>query len=211
MSYVFHRDDPGCLDGDCVFRRRVQKSGICFIYAAIMQQYCLTSRSSETRNAGAVVDMKVFNGDISSMLELYIFNQGGKVSDVINEIVHGDPELQFTEFNKIDAEWMKTYGPGVLTFKIMNQTNVFGRNISLVYQGTPTGDRGQSHSVPIIGVRMDGISRHSWVQNWWTQHQIVEIREDYATASDGKAYFIKAINLVVREGIPWTKRTYGQF
>ncbi len=133
------------------------------------------------------------------------------MSDVINEIVHGSPEYQSTKFDKIDAEWMKTYGPGVLTFNILNETNVFGRNVTLVYQGIPTGNETQSHSVLIIGVRMEGSLRHFLVQNWWTQHQIVEIREDYATASGGKAYFIKAKNLVVREGIPWTKKTYGQF
>lgn len=57
---------------------------------------------------------------------------------------------------------------------------------------------------------MEGNSRHFLVQNWWPDQQVVEIREDYAIASNGQAFFTKNQNLIVQESIPWTKKKYGQ-
>ncbi len=210
MSYIFYRDDPGCIDGDCLIRQRYQKSGSCFIHTAIMLQYCLMSRSNKTRNAGAIVDMRVFVRDISSSVELFILNRGGKVPDIFKEIVHGDPKFHLIKIEEIDAELLKTYGPGLLTFNIFNETLVFGNNETLVYQGIPTGKITSCHSVLIIGVRMEGSSRQFLVQNWWSRQQVVVMSEDYVMASLGQAYFIKTQNLVVREGLPWTKKQFGQ-
>jgi hypothetical protein len=210
MSYVFHRDDPGCIPGGCAFLQRLQKSNNCFIHTAIMLQYCLMSRSNGAK-AGAIIDAKVFIRDISSSLGLYLFNQGGKASDIFNEIVDGNHKFHQTHFDKIDAEWLKTHGPGILAFGIRNETLVFGSNENLVYKGTPLGHVGSLHSVLIIGVRMEGNSRYFLVQNWWTIQQVVEIREDYAIASLGRAFFITTRNLIVREGLPWTKKKYDQF
>ncbi len=132
------------------------------------------------------------------------------MSEVFKEIVLGDPEFYRAEFNQIDAQWLKSYGPGVLTFGVRNETLVFGSSESLTYSGIPTGHVGSFHSVLIIGVRMEGGLRHFLVQNWWPEQQAVEIREDYANASNGRAFFIKDQNLIVREGLPWTKKKYGQ-
>ncbi len=153
--------------------------------------------------------MKVFLRDISGGLERYILNRGGKVEDIFKEIVHGDPGLHQLKFEEIDAELLKNYGPGVLTLRIMNETLVFGNTETLVYKGIPTGHLANPHSMLIIGVRMEGNSRRFLVQNWWTRQQVVEISEDYLKASAGKAYFIKTQNLVVREGLPWTKKRFS--
>ena len=209
-SYIFYRDDPGCIDGNCVFLQRVQLTKNCFIHAAAMLQYCLMSRSKRNAQTGAIIDIKVFIRDISRSLEPYIFDKGGKISEVFNEIVLGDPKFHWTEFKDIDAQWLKNYGPGVLTFGVRNETLVFGSNESLIYRGIPTGEIGSFHSVLIIGVRMERDSRLFLIQNWWPEQQVVEIREDYAIASNGKAFFIKDQDLIVREGLPWTKQKYGE-
>jgi hypothetical protein len=206
LSYVFYRDDPGCTDGDCLLIQRVQRSGNCFIHAAIMLQYCLMSRSNKTINAGAIVDIRVFIRDISGSLEPYILNRGGQVSDVFKEIVQGDPELYPIALNEMDATFLKTYGPVVLTFEM----SIFGSHDNLVYKGIPAGHTNRFHSVLIIGIRMEGNSSLFLAQNWWTTQQIVEISREYASESMGKAYFIKDKALVIRNGLPWTKKKYGQ-
>ena len=48
------------------------------------------------------------------------------MSDVFKEIVVGDPGLFLTEINRINARWLEFYGPGVLTFRFLNETLIFG-------------------------------------------------------------------------------------
>lgn len=209
-SYVFYRDDPRCIDGRCVILQRVQLTKSCFIQAAVMLQHCLMSRSKISAQAGAIIDMKVFIRDFSRSLEPFILNQGGLVSDVFKEIVVGDPGFFLKKINEIDARWLEIYGPGVLTFRFLNETLILGSSKSLVYAGNETGQFSGRHSVIIIGVRMEGNSRHFLVRNWSPDQQVVEIREDYLNASNGKAFFVKNQNLSVREGLPWNKKKYGQ-
>jgi hypothetical protein len=209
-SYVFYRDDPSCMDGGCAILQRVQLTKSCFIQAAVMLQHCLMSRFKISAQAGAIIDIKVFIRDFSRSLEPFILNRGSFMSDVFKEIVLGDPRFFLKEIKQIDARWLEIYGPGVLTFRVLNETLIFGSSKSLVYAGKPTGHFSGRHSVIIIGVRMEGNSRHFLVQNWWSDHQVVEMREDYAIELKGQALFIKNQNLIVREGLPWTKKKYGQ-
>ncbi len=91
------------------------------------------------KNEGAIVDIKVFIRDLSTGLEPYILNRGGKVSDIFKELVNENPQYLVTPLNRIDAELLKTYGPGLFEFDLLNETLVFGMNETLVYKGIPTG------------------------------------------------------------------------
>ena len=45
------------------------------------------------------------------------------MSDVFKEIVVGDPGFLLKEIIQIDARWSEIYGPGVLTFRFLNETS----------------------------------------------------------------------------------------
>ncbi len=72
------------------------------------------------------------------------------MSEGFKEMVHGlgDSELSVIGLNEIDATFLRTYGPIVLT---CNKTLVFDSHDNLLYRKTPAGDTELFHSVLMSG------------------------------------------------------------
>jgi hypothetical protein len=209
-SFIFFRDDPDYTRHNAIVPQRVQTSEICFIHAAAMLQHFLLSRSGAAARPGASLDIRHFLRHVSAHLEQYLFDKGGTVVHILAEILQRGSEVASAPLDRLDAGWLRRYGPAALAdFDITDGDPAFGQPARLVYSGAPAGAALGSHTMLVVGVRGAGAARRFLVQNWWPEHQLVDIGLDFAAASRATAYYVRTPQAAARRGLAWVDKRFA--
>ena len=213
-SFIFFRDDPDYTRNNAIVPQRVQTSEICFVHAAAMLQHFLLSKFSAAAAPGASLDIRHFLRHVSAHLERYLLDRGGAVVHVLAEILQRGSVVDRVPLDRIDEAWLRRFGPAALAdFDITDGDPALGQPDRLVYSGAPAGAPLGSHTMLVVGVRREGpgpgATRRFLVQNWWPQHQLVDIGHDFAAASHATAFYVRTPQEAARAGLAWTAKRFA--
>ncbi len=101
-----------------------------------------------------------------------------------------------------------------MTIKILDGDKSFGVAGKLVYTEIPDQNcnhcPADMHTMLIIGMRWEGESRRFLVQNWWTDHQFVELDQNFLEKCAALAYFVFLPQYEILKGLPQTRALYDE-
>jgi hypothetical protein len=215
MSYICLWDEPHrTLKMHEIVIQRVQRSGICFIFAVAMLQHYLIAKFNGSEASPPILDVKIFlvENAGNEMLESYILNRGGRFARLMTEIFQQD-SMHFTlKIVKVNEYHLKKYGPALLNIKIPDGDKSFGVAGKLVYTDFPKCENcpADMHDMLLIGIRWESGSRRFLIQNWWPDHQFLEATQEFLVQYGAVAIFIYAPQYTIRYGLPQTRAMYDE-
>jgi hypothetical protein len=190
-TFVFFRDHPCVTTKYGILIQRKQLSGNCYIHAPIVSHYyAMCMRYPDAKP----VDIRAYilrHLDSEHLGKLITKCGGGASRHIFKNLIGNKATLLITGFNSHQndiLENLKLYGPGLVSgFQIERK---FQKAEVSSYQGSFSSDSIGSHSLVLVGFRVDEKGKEFvLLQNWWSMLQFVECDSEYFSASGATIYF----------------------
>ena len=121
------------------------------------------------------------------------------------------------EMHNVDKNLLLRFGPLAIDFVVTRRDVCHGFSENLVYTQPDVSKNvlnltnWGSHAMLQVGIRTDGQSRRFLLQNWWRNHQFIEMEEKTLIKANANAHSICNPQRWFKEGHPLTACMYGEF